>query len=128
MTIFANTNTNRLNTLEMPHIGIERRKIEVLSERMFRKHVLLQYVKPGYAVLRTEIELVQKIVAEIMNEIHSLGEYGCSMNVLKNEVIQRANNNIGYIAATSDIDEDSLGHVIEDAKREIYFAIMGSAA
>jgi hypothetical protein len=97
---------------------IDQEKIESFAERLIRKQLLLQFVKPGHPVLTTEERLVQEADNSLREDIKSLHVSGQNVQLVEMVVFIRVRNAVRVIIRFHDIDADIEELAILGAMRE----------
>ena len=85
---------------------IDKGHIELLAERLIRKHLLAQHVDKDHPVYKTEERLVREATVTLMQDIDSLGLAPQSLQLVKMTVFLRVRTMIRQMVRLHDIDDE----------------------
>lgn len=100
-----------------PHTPVKRTTVELLADRLLRKHMLTQFVDPAHPVLQEELRLVSKSVNELYPQTRKL--LPLQMAVLYAYTMERAEWSL------EQLDEDGVDpEAVLDGVEEDLFALL----
>lgn len=93
-------------------------EVELLAERLIRKHILTQFVTPSHPVFLKELQLVRDSHSSVDDHIQDLVNRGYAERLVRMAVAKRIIDSIRVIIGLHDIDEDCAEVAVHGAERE----------
>ena len=91
-------------------IIVDTLEVELLAERLIRKHILVQHVEPSHPVLKNEERLVGDSILSITDHIkdlaRDLGRKGLPMHFVRPFVLSKIVGAIRVMIRLHDFDDD----------------------